>query len=47
MTVSFVEEEVPGRWLLMLVVGDRARVWNGDQNVVAESIVKTGLAIPK
>jgi hypothetical protein len=47
MTVSLVEDAVPGRWLLMLVVGDWTRVWNGDQKVVAESIVKTGLAIPK
>jgi hypothetical protein len=31
----------------MLVVGDCTRVWKGDQNVVAESIVNTGDAIPK
>jgi hypothetical protein len=47
-TVSFVDDEVPGRArLLMLVDGDWALVWNGDQKVVPESMVNTGLAMPK
>src|SRR5579862_6707130 len=40
-TVSFVADAVLGR-MLDVPVGDWACVWNGDQNVADESIVRTG-----